>query len=642
MCRDETIRHRSWRQDRINVMASFYIKTDLAVVGPFTGIEIREATMAGIIRPNSYLGHQSDGPWVAAAGAGLFDEKGNALPHPAGTQVPTYQTRGMPGAFMGPFKLRELIGLACQGMLPPGTELQSDPDRPWIPITGTGILPACLRGDLVKIDKTGKRVLRTVVPRDLEEHQARLDASLSPIQRAGQVQVKGATASPLAEVSKRVSLKDSGEVSGDASQTTAGEQSGPPRDRRTEAFHYGAMPVPKRHDASADQNGGEEKVGVFTKSRELGTRYRKWCEETVGHKVRPRVLVAMVALLVCLIGLPVGYTAYKRMPMSRHRILGQWIANVDVDSDASLDGVVGPAMGVSFDESGKCVLMNTVGSSWTGDYTWLNRSDLRNNFRPLDEFEIRYDTPESHHRTAVVEDSDGYIELGGFVKAPPLLDGHPVRGLFVRRDGDRLSIGYPVKAHWANGRRVLSAAWVDAMSFQRLRDAPAGRSSNAKPDDASTVPAVVNDQRSFAAGDEIREHLRSLQDEKPREGDSIGGAVSISRAVQRAESGGDFEFTVGSGSVGRRVAWQASFAHSQLVDAAYLLRRFGVPITAEPVREFEKPRVTGGELFDGASWLRYDGIDFVADRDGRIVFLRLREPGLPNLSGGIAGAGSAP
>ncbi|MFG0290268.1 MAG: hypothetical protein ACF8CQ_18965 [Rhodopirellula sp. JB044] len=621
-------------------MASFYIKTDLAVVGPFTGIELREATMAGIIRPNSYLSHQSDGPWVAAAGAGLFDEKGNALPHPAGTQVPTYQTRGMPGAFMGPFKLRERIGLACQGMLPPGTELQSDPDRPWIPITGTGILPACLRGDLVKIDKNGKRVLRTVAPRDREAHQARLDASLSPIQRAGQVRAKGATASPLAEVSKRVSLKDSDEVSKDASQTTAGEPSRRPRDRRTEAFHYGAMPVPKLQNAAADPNGGEKKVGVFTKSRELGSQFRKWVDESVGHRVRPRVLIGMVALCACLIGLPAGYTAYKRMPMSRHQIIGQWIVNVDVD--ALSEHAVAPATGVSFAESGKCVLMNAVGGCWTGYYTWLRRSDLQNSFRPLDEFEIQYDTPEPHHHVAVVEDSDGYIELGGFVKTPPLLGGHPVSGLFVRRDGDRLSIGYPVKGHWANGRRVLSAAWVDAVSFENLSDAASGPLPAASPDDAVQKFAAVNDARSPVTGRQIREHLCSLQDEKSHEGDSIGGAVPISLAVQQAGTGRDFVLMGVPGSTERRVTWSASFVDSDQVDATYLLRRFGVPDRANPVHDFEKPRVNSDDVFDGANWLRYDGIDFVADRVGRIVFLRLRQPGLPNLSGGIAGPRSAP
>jgi hypothetical protein len=82
-------------------MAAFFIRTDAVASGPFTGVELREAAMAGILSPDSMIAGAPEGPWILASNAGLFSEKRVALPHPPNVAVPQYQVRGMPGAFQG-------------------------------------------------------------------------------------------------------------------------------------------------------------------------------------------------------------------------------------------------------------------------------------------------------------------------------------------------------------------------------------------------------------------------------------------------------------------------------------------------------------------------------------------------------------
>jgi len=80
---------------------------------PFHRIEIREANV-GRDRPSGLAFESCDnGLPVAAAHSRLFSGKGHRNCRiPAGTPVPTFQTRGIcRGAFMGPSKLRELIGI---------------------------------------------------------------------------------------------------------------------------------------------------------------------------------------------------------------------------------------------------------------------------------------------------------------------------------------------------------------------------------------------------------------------------------------------------------------------------------------------------------------------------------------------------
>jgi hypothetical protein len=569
-------------------MPQFYIKTDLSVAGPFTGIEIREASLAGIVRPSTYLSHSSDGPWIPAAQAGLFSEKGLALPHPAGTEVPTFQTRGMPGAFMGPFKLRELIGFACQGMLPPSTELQSDPSRPWIPISGTGILPACLNGDLVRIDAAGKLVLRTVIPPDLNARREALHSLLSPIERAKQIRVTGATAAPLSDAATRTK-RASPSTSSSAQSGVSPDQNlaiappvEPPHVRgqlkpsgvaRNEAFGVGA------------QIGGNDAAKTEAKSRtanrgpSLIASLRSKLNSQAGKYIRPQIAVMVLLALALGVGLPVGYSAYKNMPLPKQNIVGNWVAMLEEASDSAA-----PSFGVSFAEGGRIVLMNRVGPSWTGDFVWMDRNDQQNGFRPTDEVAVRFDAAEPQHVEEPVRASDGYLALSGFVKDPPLLDGHPVRDMFVRREGDSISLGYPTSAKWVNGERQLLAAWV------RARWTPTSNTS-------------------------LADTLHDVPEELPDTGVLDDNTIPICRAIEAAMKGREFEHQ------GRKTFRNGCYTFSKQIDSGFLLKHFGVADEAYVLPEFQKPLSYNSPAMDDAVLLRYGKIGLTVNREGRVLFL---------------------
>ena len=567
-------------------MPKFYIKTDLAVAGPFTGIEIREASLAGIVRPNTYLSHSSDGPWIPAAQAGLFSEKGTPLPHPVGTDVPTFQTRGMPGAFMGPFKLRELIGFACQGMLPPDAELQSDPSRPWIPISGTGILPACLRGDLVRIDAGGKLLLRTVIPSDLAARREQLIAALSPIERAKQIRAAGATAAPLSTSGARTKSSRRDAMAPETSATlsvethtlpvaaeTSRDISKPSGVARNEAFGVGALVGGK------DASKTDAKTRRVDRGPSLLTRLRTKFNERVGQHIRPQIAATVLLAIALVIGLPVGYSAYKNMPLPKQNIIGSWVAIVDDRSETAV-----PSFGLGFNENGRIVLMNRTGPSWTGDFVWMDRNDQQSGFRPTDEITVRFDTPLSHHREEPVRASDGYLKLSGFVKDPPLLDGHPVRDLFVRREGDLLSVGYPVSAKWVDGQRQLLAAWIHA----ELR-----------------LPSAVS----------LANVLQDIPEELPDAAERNDNTVPLCLAVETAKTGREFD------QQGSKVFRNGCFTFSKQVDSGYLLKYFGVADEAYVLPEFQKPSSYNGPSLDDTVMLRYGQIGLTVNPQGQIVFL---------------------
>ena len=105
-------------------MAEFYIQAGEQVVGPLRELELREAALAKIIAVDAPISESAQGPWQSATEAGFFNEKGVAVAHRAGTTTPVCRIAGMPDAFQSPFKLRELIGFAARGMLPPNAPLQ--------------------------------------------------------------------------------------------------------------------------------------------------------------------------------------------------------------------------------------------------------------------------------------------------------------------------------------------------------------------------------------------------------------------------------------------------------------------------------------------------------------------------------------
>jgi hypothetical protein len=71
------------KQHPHNATVEFYYLSGLAVVGPLTGIELREAAFANKVVSDTLVTNKASGPWVAANRVnGLFDIHGRPLPHP--------------------------------------------------------------------------------------------------------------------------------------------------------------------------------------------------------------------------------------------------------------------------------------------------------------------------------------------------------------------------------------------------------------------------------------------------------------------------------------------------------------------------------------------------------------------------------
>ena len=71
------------KQHPHNATVEFYYLSGLAVVGPLTGIELREAAFANKVVSDTLVTNDANGPWVAASLVnGLFDIHGIPLPHP--------------------------------------------------------------------------------------------------------------------------------------------------------------------------------------------------------------------------------------------------------------------------------------------------------------------------------------------------------------------------------------------------------------------------------------------------------------------------------------------------------------------------------------------------------------------------------
>jgi hypothetical protein len=64
----------------------FFYQIDSTIIGPVTGIDLRDATLAGNVVPETLIANDPDGEWVSAIRIrGLFDERGRPLPHPPET-----------------------------------------------------------------------------------------------------------------------------------------------------------------------------------------------------------------------------------------------------------------------------------------------------------------------------------------------------------------------------------------------------------------------------------------------------------------------------------------------------------------------------------------------------------------------------
>ncbi len=529
-------------------MTAFFVQTDRCVCGPFTGVELREAALAGIIGPDAVVGGSQQGPWFPVTEVGLFSEKKTPLPHPPGTHIPHYQVRGMSSAFQGPFKLRELIGFAARGMLPADALVQSDCSDNWVRARRYSVISACLNGELVLTDGTGKVVLRSSV---LAKNAKPLDS------------LQGARA-PI-EIAKTVDAKEVAKVP-------------PPPISMTHAVGV-EKPKPQRNHAPELESTRPPSRLPRIWSRSVQP-IREALSGLFGSLARRRVAIQLVCLVIIFAGVASAFSYWKQMSMQRDQAIGDWVC---MSSDYGE-----PSFGISLREDGRCVVFNMQGASWSGDFQWAQRSDDSNGFQQIAPFSTVFDQLGPTHQAGPIKPTDGYIHLSGFVKEPPEIDGHPVRDLFLRREGDQLQLGYLTSVDWKEDTKAMQAGWMTAIKLKNNRPDVGGK-------------------------------LQTIEPELPVPTADFGGQqpMHISKAIDAVQEG------VPSGSGAAQTFTFGTLTYSSKVNAVYLLKHFGLPDEARSLYPFEVPEMRNGPSFEGAQLVRYGDLKFVLSNDGQLRYLSL-------------------
>lgn len=528
-------------------MTAFYIRTDQSVAGPFTGVELREACLAGILRYDAVIGGGEAGPWYKASDIGLFSEKRTPMPHPPGTEIPIYAVRGMPGPFHGPFKLRELIGFAARGLLPADALLQPENSEEWIPAKRFRILSACLSGKLVLIDHDGKVVVRSDVnsisaPSPTEQPSETL-AARAPIEVARGVDTEDLNAERTHEQRWRVT---------------------DPEDRNNAASVAPVNDSPEIEARPSRLSLLSARLNLVGRFKGVGSRF-----------VQPRLAATAACVLLAFAGVVYGVSYWQQMRMPREHVIGSWMSN---DQPT--------IFGIEFLDDNRCVIFNAAGRSWTGDFEWASRVDDQQGFTNVAAFTSVIDSIDPNHEAGVVNPTDGYIRLRGFVKDPPQIAGHELRDFFVRREGEQLLIGYPAALHMTGESKSLEAGWIRAQP--------------------------LNVQRP-----DVDSELSAIAEEFPIPTEEFGGEIPshISKAMKLAKQG------VATRVGNQEVTLHECMAYSNQIDAAYLLQRFGIPDEARSIYRFEIPKLVHGPDFQGAQIVVYGNWKFVLSKEGRLRYL---------------------
>ncbi|NND99671.1 MAG: hypothetical protein HKN47_20325 [Pirellulaceae bacterium] len=527
-------------------MAEFFIKTEQSAVGPFTGIELREAALARILTPQSDIAPCPDGPWTKATETGLFSDKKVPLPHPPGTHVPQYHIRGLSVSAQGPFKLRELIGFTARGMVRADATLQSDLASEWIPVDRILVLKACLSGELVLLGADGKVHLRAqttcaedAIDGDLEHPDAKAPIEVARVSTTSQSSTSSGSfeETPLIDPSAEVT---SGNKKPDSLDEDADVDLGPP-------------PWWRRQIRWKDLNP--------TISRESLARSRRWV--TIG-----------LGMVILVAGIGTAFSQWSKMGLRQEHIIGNWVAEDD-------------SFAIAFREDGNCVVFNTTGNSWSGEYEWMSRDDDEEGLTASAGISSILDELERGFELGAVKSSDGYLRLRSSAFEPTYIGNHEMSDCFLRRKNEDLMIGYPVSVDFSGSGRRMEAAWIAVKKSPPIGMDPMSDLASMEIEPPPTVGFVVE---------------RSLH------------VSQVVAALLRMYETGDFTESM-----------SGRLCYSVRVDAEYLLTNYGVPDEARPLYPFELATMPNGPSFEQSQMVRYGLLKLILSDDGQIQYVSLLE-----------------
>ena len=544
-------------------MTAFFIRTEQTAVGPFTGIELREAALAGILLADSVIGGSPNGPWFYAVDTGLFSEKKMPLPHPEGTHVPRYHVQGLRVAASGPFKLRELIGFAARGMLHADAQLQSDLAPDWFTIERIPVLKACLEGHLVLLGADGKVVRRA---------HAESNNFAAPKARAPREAEPASVAAGVVADSQVGDQSEYDAVVGDAEAVAPVHAAG--NDTASRFVSSGSFEETPLDDEEANESTRVTSVEEFDVDAGAPRWWRRRIElPSLNPTIHvSRRLVINSLLLVLLVGgIGTAFSQYNAMGVPLDQVLGDWIAE---------DGT----FAVSFRDDGSCAVFNVNGHSWSGQYEWTERDDDDEGFTSLGSIDSQFDVADEAHQADAIRSTDGYMRLRSSAHEPSYIGNHAVSDLYLRPDGSTLHVGYLTSIRWSSSGREMQAGWV------KLR-------------------------RNPPIGVEAMMELATLPVEPPpKVGFTTLKAPHLTTVVQDLMD--QYEMGENEEEVG-------TVCYSLTVDAKYLLQSFGVPDEARPLFPFEVQKLPNSEEFSGSQLARYGALKLILSPAGKVQYAEL-------------------
>ncbi|MGB7347940.1 MAG: hypothetical protein WBD20_27190 [Pirellulaceae bacterium] len=377
-------------------MIGFFVKTECSAVGPFTGIELREASLSRIITADSLIGGSPAGPWTIATETGLFSQGKMPLPHPDGVHVPQYHVRGLSFAAEGPFKLRELIGFAARGMLRSEAMLQSDLAPDWISIERIPILKACLTGELVLLGADGR------------DQAVRMQVGNKP------------TAMEPAALLSTGSFED--------------------------------KPLPQEEEAESpkleiDLNADEADIMLPWWRQSISMPQLNPSFSLSNLRVSRRVALITVGFVLLSAGIATAYSRWQRAGLKPEQIIGSWIAD---DNSFS----------ITFRDDGNIVVFNTDGNSWSGEYEWIAFGNNDRSVGTGQSVSAQIASVAPGDAIDNVRPSDGYVRFRASALERTFVNGQEVADGFLRFDGEELLFGYLASIDWTDRGKRMEAGWT--------------------------------------------------------------------------------------------------------------------------------------------------------------------------------------